>query len=101
MLVRLLRCLLENAHKHTRGRTDAAVQVVQLPDGAVFVRDNGVGFDPPYADKLFRSFEHLHSVGEFEGLGVALARKLVERHGAAAAPRRNPSSAAARCSVSC
>lgn len=43
--------------------------------------NNGVGFDPAYPDKRFRPFEHPHGVGEFEGLGLALARKLVERRG--------------------
>lgn len=83
MLRRLLYWLLENACKFTRGRSDACVSLGRRGDGAIFVRDNGVGFDAAYSAKLFHPFEHLHRAGEFEGygLGLALARRIVERHG--------------------
>jgi signal transduction histidine kinase len=83
---RLLRAVLENlmgnAFKFTRKREDAAVEF-GARDGAYYVRDNGAGFDPVHAAKMFRPFQRLHSSREFEGTGIGLATvaKIVERHG--------------------
>jgi light-regulated signal transduction histidine kinase (bacteriophytochrome) len=68
--------LLDNAWKFTAHRPRAHIAVGAVArDGrrACFVRDDGVGFDPAYAHKLFIPFESLHTAGEFPGTGVGLA----------------------------
>jgi light-regulated signal transduction histidine kinase (bacteriophytochrome) len=84
---RLLRVLMENllgnAWKFTSHREDALIEVGRLADSSVFsVRDNGVGFDMAYANKLFGAFQRLHTEAEFPGTGIGLAtvRRIVTRH---------------------
>lgn len=74
--------LIANAIKFS-SRTDSPQVEVGIKDGAFFVRDNGVGFNPAYANKLFVPFERLHSTGEFPGTGIGLAtvQRIVTRHG--------------------
>jgi PAS domain S-box-containing protein len=86
-LVRLvLQNLIGNAWKFTAHRDDPVIRVgVRLQDGIdVFsVEDNGAGFDPTYAHKMFDPFQRLHSAAEFEGTGIGLAivARIVTRHG--------------------
>jgi signal transduction histidine kinase len=87
---RLLRVLLENlignAWKYTGRQTHARIAFgITGQDGeqVYYVRDDGCGFDLAYADKLFRPFQRLHTVEEYEGAGVGLAtaQRVVRRHG--------------------
>lgn len=87
-LVRLaFQNLLENAWKFTSRRPGATIDVglSRDPDGtpAFYVGDNGAGFDPAYADKLFGAFQRLHTTSEFPGTGIGLAtvQRIVHRHG--------------------
>jgi signal transduction histidine kinase len=78
--------LLSNAIKFTRERDKARIEVGYRMDGTtlvVFVKDNGVGFNMKYMNKLFGVFQRLHSADQFEGTGVGLSivRRIVERHG--------------------
>lgn len=87
LLGQVLMHLLSNALKFTGNRAVAEIKVSwQMTDGglcALTVADNGAGFNPQYTDKLFHAFQRLHGAREFEGLGMGLAltRKIVERHG--------------------
>lgn len=75
--------LLANAWKFTRRAEHARIAVERDVAGGFRVRDNGAGFDPRYADKLFNPFQRLHSEEQFAGTGVGLAtvHRIVRRHG--------------------
>ena len=87
LIRRVLQNLLENAWKFTSGRDDASIEFGTAPSGdaavCCYVRDNGAGFDPAYADKLFQPFQRLHAARDFpgDGTGLASVRQIVERHG--------------------
>jgi PAS domain S-box-containing protein len=92
--------LLSNALKFTRQREKAIIEVGEtVIDGTsvIFIRDNGVGFDMKYADKLFQVFQRLHGEQEFEGTGVGLAivSRILQKHGGGIRAESRPQNGAA------
>jgi signal transduction histidine kinase/DNA-binding response OmpR family regulator len=86
LLEHVLTNLLSNALKFTAARTPARIEVGALrygPEYAYYVKDNGVGFDMKYADRLFGVFQRLHRQDEFPGTGIGLSivQRIVKRHG--------------------
>ncbi|MFZ0845070.1 MAG: ATP-binding protein [Pseudolabrys sp.] len=86
LLKQVLVNLIGNAFKYTKRRADAAIEIGSDDvDGerVFFVRDNGAGFNMEYAGQLFKVFQRLHRVEEFEGTGVGLAivQRIINRHG--------------------
>lgn len=78
--------LLSNAVKFSRNQERPVIQIgsrTEKGETILFVRDNGAGFDPRFADKLFGVFQRLHRQDEFEGTGIGLAtvRRIVHKHG--------------------
>jgi light-regulated signal transduction histidine kinase (bacteriophytochrome) len=88
--------LIDNALKYTAGREEAVIEIAvdePTPLEWVFrVRDNGVGFDMAYAQKLFGVFQRLHKASQFSGTGIGLAsvRRIVGRHGGRAWAESEP-----------
>jgi PAS domain S-box-containing protein len=78
--------LLSNAIKYTRPKEKAVIEIgskIEADKIIYYVKDNGIGFDMKYVDKLFNVFQRLSSVEEFEGTGIGLAnvKRIIERHG--------------------
>ncbi len=77
--------LLENAFKYTSKTCNAEIvfgKVINGNESIYFIRDNGVGFDMQYADKLFQPFQRLHNSGEFSGTGIGLSivSRIISKH---------------------
>lgn len=86
MLNQVIINLVSNALKYTRPRKKAVIEIgAKQSDHKIifYIRDNGVGFDMAYSDKLFGVFQRLHPAREFEGTGIGLAnvRRIIHRHG--------------------
>jgi len=86
LLRAVLTNLFANAVKFTRSREEPTIQMgctENERERVFFIRDNGVGFDMQYVDKLFGVFQRLHATEEFEGTGIGLAnvRRIITRHG--------------------
>jgi light-regulated signal transduction histidine kinase (bacteriophytochrome) len=75
--------LIGNAVKFSRNQPRPYIAIDSLPDSTIRIKDNGVGFQMEYADKLFGAFQRLHNEKEFEGTGIGLAivQRIVQRHG--------------------
>jgi signal transduction histidine kinase len=86
LLYQVMENLLANAVKFTKSRELSVIEVGGRTEGKediYYVKDNGVGFDERYADKLFGVFQRLHGGEEFEGTGIGLSivKRIVQRHG--------------------
>jgi two-component system CheB/CheR fusion protein len=86
LLDQVLTNLLSNAVKFTKHRDGASIEVggrVGDRENVYYVKDNGIGFDAAYADKLFEAFQRLHRQNEFEGVGIGLSivERIIKRHG--------------------
>ncbi len=83
LLQQVFRNLIGNAVKFSRNQPQPYIEIDSLPDQTIRIKDNGVGFQMEYADKLFGAFQRLHNDNEFEGTGIGLAivQRIIQRHG--------------------
>lgn len=96
LLYQVLTNLVSNALKYSRKRNPAEIEIgssiLSPGEHTIFVRDNGVGFDPLKAERLFAAFQRLHPDEQFEGTGIGLAnvRRIIVRHGGRVWAASNP-----------
>jgi PAS domain S-box-containing protein len=100
MLKQVFMNLLGNAAKYSRASTPARIEVTYAAretEHVIGVRDNGVGFNMDYADKLFAVFQRLHKAEEFEGTGIGLStvKRIIARHGGRVWAESSPGKGAA------
>jgi light-regulated signal transduction histidine kinase (bacteriophytochrome) len=86
LLYQVMMNILGNAIKYTRDRENALIEVggrIEGNEKIYYVKDNGIGFDERYADKLFDPFQRMHGLGEYEGTGIGLAivHRIIQKHG--------------------
>jgi len=83
LLQQVFRNLIGNAIKFSRNQPQPRIEIDCLPDQTIRIKDNGVGFQMEYADKLFGVFQRLHNEKDFEGTGIGLAivQRIIQRHG--------------------
>jgi light-regulated signal transduction histidine kinase (bacteriophytochrome) len=86
LIEQALRNLMDNSWKFTSQKTKAKVEIgskTENNEEIFFIKDNGIGFDMKYSDKLFVPFQRLHSKPEFPGTGIGLAtvQRIINRHG--------------------
>ncbi|MCL4502637.1 MAG: ATP-binding protein [Deltaproteobacteria bacterium] len=86
LLRQVMMSILGNAIKYTRDRETAVIEVggrIEGNENIYYVKDNGIGFDQRYTDKLFSPFQRLHGLEEYEGTGIGLAivQRIIQKHG--------------------
>ncbi len=86
MIRQVLMNLVSNAMKYSKTKTEPSIEIggeLREIEAVYFVKDNGIGFNMQYADKLFGVFQRLHKLEKFEGTGVGLAivQRVILRHG--------------------
>lgn len=91
----LFQNLISNALKYRRKNEPPAVKVYGEAIGSIctlYVEDNGIGFDEEYLDRIFKPFQRLHGRNEYEGtgMGLAICRKIAERHGGTITAKSTP-----------
>jgi light-regulated signal transduction histidine kinase (bacteriophytochrome) len=93
-LRQLFQNLIANAVKYHRPGVKTVIKIYGEGNGTrrIFVEDNGIGFDESYMEKIFQPFQRLHGRNEYSGIGMGLAicRKIVERHGGTITARSTP-----------
>jgi len=100
LVYNLLQNIIGNAWKFTRNKGNAKIEFkTKEINGTTYfaIKDNGVGFDPAYTDKLFKPFHRLHSDKEFEGTGIGLAsvNRIIQRHNGSIWGESSPGNGAA------